>query len=197
MRFAAALTLTNGANLILPGATNITTAAGDVAEIVWEGSNVWRLVSYQRSGGQVVASSFVLDANAYYQLQSGNAVLGFDSNDYIAYDRAANNVNVVIGGVFQGGFNASGIVFKDYTTQSTGVPKPQTSSGLGQFVSISVAANSYTLPAGGTWAWFMTTRFSGAPYQAGSGGAGISAGGSVIQTDAGAVNCYGFAWRIA
>jgi len=51
VRFAAALTLTNGLNLILPTGANITTAAGDVAIVVWEGSNVWRVLSYQRADG--------------------------------------------------------------------------------------------------------------------------------------------------
>ena len=56
-RFAGALTIThNGTSLILPGAANITTVAGDIAEFVNEaaadasGSN-WRCVSYERSSG--------------------------------------------------------------------------------------------------------------------------------------------------
>ena len=46
LTFAAALTLTNSANLILPGGANITTAAGDSGIFVYEGSSVWRCVSY-------------------------------------------------------------------------------------------------------------------------------------------------------
>jgi hypothetical protein len=47
VRFAAALTLThNATSLILPGAANVTTAAGDVAEFVSEGSGNWRCVNY-------------------------------------------------------------------------------------------------------------------------------------------------------
>lgn len=59
-RFAAALTMThNGTSLILPGAANITTVAGDVAEFVNEaaqdasGSN-WRCVNYMRSSGSAL-----------------------------------------------------------------------------------------------------------------------------------------------
>lgn len=48
VRFAGALTLTHSASLILPDGTNITTAAGDVAELVSEGSGTWRCLSYQR-----------------------------------------------------------------------------------------------------------------------------------------------------
>jgi hypothetical protein len=45
--FDAALTLTyNATSLILPGLANITTAAGDVAEFVSEGSGNWRCTRY-------------------------------------------------------------------------------------------------------------------------------------------------------
>ena len=46
VRFAASLTLTNGASLILPGGENITTATGDVATVVHDSASVWRVVDY-------------------------------------------------------------------------------------------------------------------------------------------------------
>lgn len=50
VKFAGALTLThNATSLILPGATNIVTAAGDTAVFVSEGSGNWRCLSYQRA----------------------------------------------------------------------------------------------------------------------------------------------------
>lgn len=57
--FDGALTLTHSNNLILPGAANITTAAGDVAEVVCEGGGVWRLTSFTKYG---VSSYQPLDA---------------------------------------------------------------------------------------------------------------------------------------
>lgn len=49
VRFSGALTLThNGTSLILPGAANITTVAGDVALFVSEGSGNWRCAFYTR-----------------------------------------------------------------------------------------------------------------------------------------------------
>lgn len=46
--FDGALTIThNATSMILPGAANITTAAGDVAEFVSEGSGNWRCKTYQ------------------------------------------------------------------------------------------------------------------------------------------------------
>ncbi len=60
--FTGALILThNATSLILPGAANITTIAGDVATFVSEGSGNWRCLKYVRSiytpgGGQYVSS---------------------------------------------------------------------------------------------------------------------------------------------
>ena len=49
LRFAAALTLTyNATSLILPGAANITTAAGDTATAVSLGSGNWVVTNYTR-----------------------------------------------------------------------------------------------------------------------------------------------------
>lgn len=49
LEFNGASTLTNSANLILPGGANITTAAGDTAIIINESVGVWRCVGYQRA----------------------------------------------------------------------------------------------------------------------------------------------------
>lgn len=58
LQFDGILTLThNATSLILPGAANITTAAGDIAVVVSEGSGNWRCVSYQRSSGGIVTSA--------------------------------------------------------------------------------------------------------------------------------------------
>lgn len=50
--FQGALTLThNATSLILPGAANITTAAGDTATLVSLGSGNWRCLGYERASG--------------------------------------------------------------------------------------------------------------------------------------------------
>jgi len=54
LRFDGVLTLThNATTLILPGGANITTAAGDSAIVVPNGTpaNGWRVVGYQRNSG--------------------------------------------------------------------------------------------------------------------------------------------------
>jgi hypothetical protein len=58
VRFDGALTLThNATTLILPGGANITTAAGDVACFVSEGSDVVRCTVYTKANGQPVSGS--------------------------------------------------------------------------------------------------------------------------------------------
>ncbi|RWO34730.1 MAG: hypothetical protein EOS10_00035 [Mesorhizobium sp.] len=62
--FAGILTLThNATSLILPGAANITTAAGDTATMRSKGSGNWVCVSYQRASGLAVAVTAIPDAS--------------------------------------------------------------------------------------------------------------------------------------
>ena len=57
LKFEDVLTLThNATDLVLPGGANITTAAGDVAVFVSEGSGDWRCVSYSKANGRAVVS---------------------------------------------------------------------------------------------------------------------------------------------
>lgn len=58
--FSGALTLThNATSLILPGAANIVTAAGDCAVFVSEGSGNWRMTHFQRAAyAPVVQGTF-------------------------------------------------------------------------------------------------------------------------------------------
>lgn len=57
LKFAGALTLTyNATSLILPGAANITTAAGDTAEAMYLGSGNWQITNYQRAAGTSVVN---------------------------------------------------------------------------------------------------------------------------------------------
>ena len=70
LQFDGALTFThNATSLILPGAANITTAAGDIAVVVSEGSGNWRCVSYQvaaiPSTGSLVTATAVESAATF------------------------------------------------------------------------------------------------------------------------------------
>lgn len=63
VRFTGVLTLTNGASLVLPTGSNITTAAGDYALFAGYASSVVRCFSYMRADGtplaQVTASTSI------------------------------------------------------------------------------------------------------------------------------------------
>ena len=67
LRFAGALTLTNSASLALPGAANITTAAGDTCIAVPNlAANGWNVTAYTQAVGSGVPAGTVIDyaANA-------------------------------------------------------------------------------------------------------------------------------------
>jgi hypothetical protein len=72
LRFAGILTLThNATSLILPGGKNITTAAGDMALMVSEGSGNWRCAAFQKaSGDRITAGPLVM----VYQTASGGNI---------------------------------------------------------------------------------------------------------------------------
>ena len=61
VEFTGILILTNGANLILPGGANITTAAGDTAVFIGEASSVVRCVSYIKASGKPIVGLAVAD----------------------------------------------------------------------------------------------------------------------------------------
>lgn len=86
LHFDAVLILTHHAsNLILPGAANITTAAGDEAEFIEYATGLWRCVSYQVAanvpggGGALV---FISSLTA-----SSDATLSFATGIDSTYDR--------------------------------------------------------------------------------------------------------------
>jgi hypothetical protein len=100
IKFEGALTLThNATSLILPGGANITTADGDIAVMISEGSGNWRCVSYTKASGLAVipttagqGASLVLIER---QAASSAATVDFDSglddstyNNYVLYINA-------------------------------------------------------------------------------------------------------------
>jgi len=83
LHFDGALTFTHDStDLILPGAANITTAAGDIAVMYEYASGDWRCVSYTKaSGAAVVAASGVWNiiGTAEASTSSSLAITGLDS----------------------------------------------------------------------------------------------------------------------
>lgn len=62
--FAAANTLQHGASLMLPGAANITTAAGDCLIAISDASDAWRVLSYVKANGTPIVLSSQAEAEA-------------------------------------------------------------------------------------------------------------------------------------
>lgn len=97
LHFQGALTLThNAVSLILPGAANIVTAAGDVAKFRSEGAGNWRCVGYMRANGLPLAVAIDIDgtlaANSDSKIPSQKAV-----KTYADALIAANDVMVLKG----------------------------------------------------------------------------------------------------
>ncbi|MEO1503175.1 MAG: hypothetical protein AAFU68_03005 [Pseudomonadota bacterium] len=87
LQFDGALQLTHSADLVLPTAANITTAAGDIAVFYEYASGDWRCVSYQRADGSGLGSSGGLVFLASTELSSDASVdfTAFDSSTYDNY----------------------------------------------------------------------------------------------------------------
>lgn len=75
VKFEGAATLThNATSLILPGGANITTADGDVAIFISEGSGNWRCLNYMPVGQSPITNTLLTNA------LSGNVLLNNTSN---------------------------------------------------------------------------------------------------------------------
>lgn len=71
----------------------------------------------------------------------------------------------------------------------TKAPLPTSVSGLGSWLSVTTnSSGNYTLPAGGTWAYFWSAQL---------GLVGLAAGGTQIVSGDTPSTTKGFAWRIA
>src|SRR6185369_8064303 len=75
VKFSGALLLThNATSLILPGAANITTVAGDMLFAVHEGSGNWRVLLYQRANASPFAGGVNLVSSPNVTMINGTIV---------------------------------------------------------------------------------------------------------------------------
>lgn len=73
-------------------------------------------------------------------------------------------------------------------------PVAKTGAGTGQFQALSAGFGAaLVLPAGGTWAWFSVVYTNTGNIQ--GSGAGVSAGGTVLNAGAAGTAFIGFCWR--
>lgn len=94
VRFTGALTLTNGASLVLPTNANITTAAGDYATFRGYASGVVRCTQYQRYDGSALSISSVgLPQGYLYGLGTSNNTLDTANDIDIAAGRCRDDTN--------------------------------------------------------------------------------------------------------
>jgi hypothetical protein len=108
------------------------------------------------SGNFITAIGFYADATYYMQMVGANPNLVFDTNDYLAYDRAANQYNFQIAG--------NGIFSLSTTATQTYAPLRLMGSSSG-YVSLAAPATAgsttYTWPSSPTNGYFLQTDASG------------------------------------
>lgn len=85
VRFAGALTLTNGASLVLPSGANITTAAGDYAKFAGYAAGVVRVTEYTRASGKPVVIS-----NTPWTIVPGASTTMVSNNNYVSTDEVSS-----------------------------------------------------------------------------------------------------------
>ncbi len=98
LTFASTPTLTyNASSMILPGAADITAAAGDTAVAQYLGSGNWKVWSYQRaSGGPVVASGALCGASGLrITNNSGTPNTSIDVTWASAVTTNSNNISII------------------------------------------------------------------------------------------------------
>lgn len=128
--FADALTLThNATSLILPGSANITTAAGDVAVMISEGSGNWRCVAYTPADGVFERIKDFIGANSTWQDVTASRV-----SDGTAYQNTTGKIiEVLIWDDVGAGDAARFDVSTDGSTWvSIGYPEEPTSGSSGR-----------------------------------------------------------------
>jgi hypothetical protein len=178
--FASALTLTHNAiSLILPTGANITTAAGDAFVFLSLGSGNWRCMDYQLASGAALALN-IPDSSITSAKIADGTITGAD----------------IATGTITAANIADGTITAAKIDPPYRTPLPTTSAGVGQFVAISPTfGGAYSLPAGGTWAYFVGQFHSDGRFLF-IWSANIVAGGTGLGTPGAKIAWVGWAWRI-
>jgi len=118
LHFDGILTLTNSADIVLPGGANITTAAGDEAEFIEYASGDYRCTSYTKaSGAAVKIADESIDSDHYVDGSIDNAHIADDAINSEHYaDGSIDSAHLATGIVL------NDVVLKDYgeTTNAIG-----------------------------------------------------------------------------
>ena len=143
IRFAASLTLThNATSLILPGAVNIATAAGDVALAGSDASGNWTVLAYWPNagfGGQGQTSAAAITA------QTGTITTATGSVRYVRIGQKLAFISVTAN-ITNGGTGAGAVrVTLPFTVASTAVLIGRETSATGKVVQGLAGANTNQL----------------------------------------------------
>jgi hypothetical protein len=141
LKFEGALTFThNATSLILPGAANITTANGDVAILMSEGSGNWRCLSYMKADGSHLGPVLVAE-----QATTSGSTITFSS-----IPSWAKKISVMFDGVSTDGTGGLTIQIGDSGgLENTGYASTSAKLTDSAAVSVSSATTAFALNTGG------------------------------------------------
>lgn len=192
-RFSGAVLLTNGANLLVPGAANYTTAAGDVFS--WKYENpVWRCVGYALASGKSLTGGATADEQNYTghgtYTWTKPAGYGAKSLSFIECVGAGASGGSYSGGNPGGtGGGGGGGSYKSLLilTSSLGATETVTVGTGGAAASSNINGSNGGFTSFGTW-----VKAFGGTGGAGPGGNSVGgAGGGVAATATAATNAAG------
>lgn len=170
--FGGVLTLTyNATSLILPGAANITTAAGDVAVVESLGSGNWKCIVYQTASGQaLVPAAAGSIANSQLANMAAGTMKGNAGNSAAAPSDLTGTQARLIPGI-----TTSGYLFGLSLSNDAGTPNTVLDIAAGE------AASSNSGPTILALATAFTKKINTA-WAAGTGNGALDAGSFVNTT---------------
>lgn len=124
--FDGVLTLTNGASLLLPGAANITTAAGDRASFRGDGSGVVRCMHYTRANGTALVAASAVLPYLHVRDEKGS---GTNGGGPASVGTNGRTLNTVVTNTITGASLASDVITLPAGTYRISAKAPAVSSG--------------------------------------------------------------------